>query len=160
MLQKEPDRDRWRVLWAGAVALLRAVGSVLNKVDERECDRVRIVSQAAYKRWKSDDPAHAVFREFVKKERDLVLKQYESVVHPLAEVGAVIRLTLLDPVTGETKYHEATADFDENMFRPIVEGYGAGEDARDVYEGALDWWERELSVIEAASGGVRPETAE
>ena len=33
MLEEEEDEQRWRVLWAGAMALLRAVGHVLQKVD-------------------------------------------------------------------------------------------------------------------------------
>ena len=38
---------------------------------------------------------------------------------------------------------------DENLFRPIETGFGAEEDARDVYREALQWWDAELSRIEA-----------
>ena len=33
MLDAEREEQRWRVLWVGALALLRAVGHVLRKVD-------------------------------------------------------------------------------------------------------------------------------
>lgn len=33
MLDEEGDEQRWRVLWAGAMALVRAVGHVLQKID-------------------------------------------------------------------------------------------------------------------------------
>ncbi|PWC31153.1 hypothetical protein TSO352_30510 [Azospirillum sp. TSO35-2] len=69
-------------------------------------------------------------------------------MHPLAEVPMAIRLTLVNPETGEVSYLDQIADFDENLFRPLVEGYGEGEDARDVFEEAINWWERELAAID------------
>lgn len=38
---------------------------------------------------------------------------------------------------------------DENLYRPIEEGFQVGEDARDVYVNAIEWWDMELSRIEA-----------
>ena len=37
---------------------------------------------------------------------------------------------------------------DENIYRPIIDGFREGDDARDVYREALDWWDAELSFIE------------
>lgn len=150
MLLSESDPDRWRVHWAGGVALLRAVGHILLNVDQPANADLAAIATAAHRRWRSDDPAHAVYREFILEERNNILKEYRSKVHPLAEVPVVIRLTLMDPETGEISYLDQPADFDENLFRPLVDGYGEGEDARDVFEEALGWWERELSAIEDA----------
>lgn len=50
MLENEHDEQRWRVLWIGAMALLRVVGHVLRKVDG-EIPRQRAVIDAAYRRW-------------------------------------------------------------------------------------------------------------
>ena len=47
MLQDEEDERRWRVLWAGAMALLRTVGHVLRNVDGAD-PRVRPVVDAAW----------------------------------------------------------------------------------------------------------------
>lgn len=148
MLQAEPDPDRWRIHWAGGVALLRAVGHVLLNVDQKADAELAHVADAAHRRWRSADSAHTVYREFILEERNNILKEYRSKVHPLDNVPAVIRLTLMDPETGEIHHVGQQADLDENLFRPLLEGYGEGEDARDVFEEAIDWWERELAAIE------------
>lgn len=153
MMQDEADADRWRVHWAGGVALLRAVGHVLLNVDQAADEKLAQIANAAHRRWKSDDPAHAVYREFILKERNNILKEYRSKVHPLETVSVAIRLTLVNPQTGEISYLDQAADLDENLFRPLVEGYGEGEDARDVFKEAADWWDSELSAIELAMGG-------
>jgi hypothetical protein len=148
MLQAEPDPDRWRVHWVGGAALLRAVGHVLLNVDQKADAKLASVADAAHRRWRSADAAHTVYREFILEERNNILKEYRSKVHPLDNVPAAIRLTLVHPETGEVRYLDEGADLDENLFRPLVEGYGEGEDARDVFEEAIDWWERELAAIE------------
>lgn len=155
MLQHETDADRWRVHWAGGVALLRAVGHVLLNVDQAADNQLAQIANAAHRRWKSDDPAHAVYREFILKERNNILKEYRSKVHPLEKVPVAVRLTLMNSQTGEISYLDEAVELDENLFRPLVDGYGEGQDARDIFEEAVDWWERELSAIELAkrSGG-------
>lgn len=60
MLQTEADPDRWRVHWAGGVALLRAVGHVLLNVDQSANIELAKIANAAHRRWKSADPAHLI----------------------------------------------------------------------------------------------------
>ena len=72
MLEEERGEQRWRVLWIGAVALLRAVGHVLQKVDGKNPDQ-RDVIDAAYRSWTSGQSRHAVFREFIEEERNNML---------------------------------------------------------------------------------------
>jgi hypothetical protein len=36
----------------------------------------------------------------------------------------------------------------ENIYRPILDGYREGDDARDVLADAIEWWEKELAAIE------------
>lgn len=153
MLQDETDADRWRVHWAGGVALLRAVGHVLLNVDQAADEKLAKIANAAHRRWKSDDPAHAVYRDFILEERNNILKEYRSKVFPLETVPLTVRLTLMNPQTGEISYLDEVSDLGENLFRPLVEGYGKGQDARDIFEEAVDWWDRELSAIELATRG-------
>lgn len=157
MLQSETNPDRWRVHWAGGVALLRAVGHVLLNVDQSANEQLARIADAAHRRWRSGDSAHRVYRDFILEERNNILKEYRSKVHPLTEVPVAIRLTLVNPETGEVSYLDQVADLDENLFRPLVEGYGEGEDARDVFQEAIEWWERELTAIdEELIRGARP----
>jgi hypothetical protein len=149
MLQNETDSDRWRVLWAGAVALLRAVGHVLLNVDQAANPMLKKAGNIAHRRWVSGDAQHSIYRDFILNERNSILKEYRSKVHPLEQVDVLVRLTLQNANTGELSYVDQVMPMDENMFKPMVEGYGEGDDARDIYEEALNWWERELSAIEA-----------
>jgi hypothetical protein len=34
------------------------------------------------------------------------------------------------------------------LYHPIVEGPWQGEDARDVYEQAMEWWDQQLTDLE------------
>jgi hypothetical protein len=36
----------------------------------------------------------------------------------------------------------------DNTYRPMVDGPWAGDDARDVLELAIRWWEQELALID------------
>ncbi len=157
MLQAETDADRWRVHWAGGIALLRAVGHVLLNVDQAADEKLAKIANAAHRRWKSTDPAHGIYREFILEERNNILKEYRSKVHPLEAVPVAIRLTLMNPQTGKISYLDQAAELDENLFRPLVDGYGRGEDARDIFEEAVDWWDRELLAIELALSDGRDE---
>jgi hypothetical protein len=47
MLEEEARVAQWRVVWAGAIALLRTVGDVLDKIDGTNVD-VRKASNARY----------------------------------------------------------------------------------------------------------------
>jgi len=149
MLEIEIDEDRWRVNWAGGVALLRAVGHVLLNVDQKANVELAKISDAAHRRWRSNDPAHAVYRDFILEERNTILKEYRSKVYPRDKISVAITKNLnISEVDGVSYLHQP-ADLDENLFRPILEGYGEGEDARDIFEEAIEWWERELDMIDA-----------
>ncbi len=140
MLEDERDEQRWRVLWVGALALLRAVGHVLRNVDGRN-PQAREAIKAAYGNWKAKQPEHVVFREFIEKERNNILKTYRMNVLDSAEVAVVV---------GDSDAGYVTDVLDENLFRPVEMGFGVGEDARDVYREAITWWDEELTRLEAA----------
>ena len=139
MLEDERDEQRWRVLWVGALALLRAVGHVLWNVDGR-IPQAREAIKAAYGSWKAEQPEHLVFREFIERQRNNILKMYRMNVLDSPEVPVVVR---------DSDGGYITDVLAENLFRPVEEGFGAGEDARDVYREAIRWWKAELSRLDA-----------
>lgn len=141
MLEGEDARDRWRVLWAGAVSLTRAVGHVLERVDgSRNAELLRL-SNEAYARWRGE-PKHIIFAQFIKPERDLVLKEYKNTVEGGADVYGI---TFIDE-----NGIEQIDYIDAVLYRPIMSGHYAGEDARDVLRAALDWWAQELDALDTA----------
>jgi hypothetical protein len=140
MLEDERDEQRWRVLWVGALALVRAVGHVLGNVDGR-IPEARDAIKAAYGSWKSKQrPEHLVFREFIDRERNNILKEYRMNVLDSSEVAVV---------AGDSEAGYTTDTLDENLYRPTEEGFGVGEDARDVYREAIGWWDEQLARLEA-----------
>lgn len=134
LLEKESQPQTFRVLWVAGVALARAVGHVLQKVDARQGDVVKKAVQVAYDSWRVDRLGNAIFWEFIEQERNQVLKQYEMGFLPgPIEVGA-----------GSDAF-----TLDEHMFCPIADGAFAGADCRDVLAQAIEWWSLQLSEIES-----------
>ena len=136
LLQEESQPETFRVLWAAGVALARAVGHVLQKVDGEQNDAMKRAVAAAYASWKADKPGNAIFWEFIEEERNQVLKRYEIGFF----AGPV------DVVAGGEVH-----TLDDHLFCPITDGAFAGEDCRDVLEQAIEWWKRQLAEIESAA---------
>ena len=148
LLEADTDDTRWRVHWAAAVALIRAVGHVLAKVDGAN-ETVRKVADEAFRRWKSDDPEHHIFRDFIERERNNLLKENGTDVHPLTNVALAFQFTAIPVGSGEPVLVRDVAEIDENIYRPMIDGPWEGNDARDVLSLAIEWWLRELDAIDA-----------
>lgn len=147
LLEDDTENSRWRVHWAAAVALIRAVGHVLANVDGAD-PIIRNAADAAFRRWKSADLDHEIFREFIERERNHLLKEYRSDVHPLPEVSLAFEI-LARPATGGEPVIREVAEIDENIYRPMLEGPWEGDDARDVLTAAIAWWQTQLDAIAA-----------
>ena len=132
LLENEADFNNWKVIWIGAITLLRSVGQVLKKIDGQD-PVVLDVSNTFYKDWKTN-PNHKIFHDFIKSERDNLLKEYESSV----DAADVFLFT-----AGTEQYV-----VDDNIYRPFSYGAWEGEDSRDVYKLAIAWWENELDKID------------
>lgn len=146
LLENETDPDLWRVHWAGALALLRAVGHVLDKVDGKD-PLVAQVSRDLYQKWKRDRETYELFNEFIERDRNLLLKEYEFNVHPDNEVEVALITTAISASGKQVKLGE-TYKLDDSIYRPILEGPRQGDDARDVYQEALEWWGTQIELID------------
>jgi hypothetical protein len=135
LLEDESDAIRFRLFWVAGVALLRAVGHVLRKVDSERSPAVKFQVERAYSDWKRDRDAHAIFWEFIEHERNNILKEYE--------IGLVA-----GPVEVLVQPNVEIFSLGENLFCPIAKGRYAGEDGRDLMTDAITWWERQLNTIE------------
>jgi hypothetical protein len=147
LLEGETDIQRWRIHWAAAVALIRAVGHVLDKADGED-PRIKKAAGAAFKEWKSADSKHEIFREFIERERNNLLKEYRSDVHPLAEVALAVEFTARPVDGGSPARFAHVGEIGENIYRPLLDGPWEGDDARDVLSEAITWWDRELTAID------------
>ena len=142
-LEDETGDQPWRINWVAVVTLLRAVGHVLTKVDG-QTEMIRSASDRLYQKWKSDDPAHEIFREFIEKERNSVVKEYAI---GISEGPVPVVVSFEDPTTGELSGYELDP-IGENIYRPMTEGFYEGEDGRTLIELAIDWWEKQLSEVD------------
>ena len=149
LLEEETDSQRWRTRWVGAVALVRAVGHVLDKGDGVD-PAARVAVNAAYRKWKDCPHRYRIFHGSIEKERNLILKQYEFNTFPNEAVPLVVVARSMSPGGDGVAEYAEVFDIKENLYRPLVSGFWEGEDARDVYVEALEWWEAQLAEIESA----------
>jgi hypothetical protein len=140
LLEDESDKIRFRLFWVAGVALLRAVGHVLQKVDAERSPALKAEIGRAYAEWKRDREANAMFWEFIEEERNNLLKEYE--------IGF-----LAGPINVLVQPNAGSFSLDENLFCPIAEGPYAGEDGRVVMANAITWWEQQLNAIENVHTG-------
>ena len=142
-LEHETDGDLWRIYWVASLVLVRAVGHVLHKVDGKQDERLGEVLRERFAEWK--DPGfkeHIIFREFIERDRNMLLKEYEHNVYEDSSIPILV-------TTPEGAYSDA---LDENLYKPISTGPFEGEDARDILTDAIQWWEKELDCIEDKIG--------
>lgn len=152
MLEGEENFEHWRVHWAGALALLRAVGHVLVKVDGED-EKLRVLIDAAYGCWKTNRTDNAIFWNFIEEERNNVLKEYKFNLDPREEIDVVIMPAVQQPGIDRLSQDPQVFQIGGDIYRPIVDGFGKGEDAREIYREALDWWNAQLTLLEKKLAG-------
>lgn len=133
LLESETNEAEFRILWVAGIALARAVGHVLDKVDSQQNAGLREIITKTYENWKQDRENNMIYWEFIEDERNRVLKEYA-----IGFLAGPMNLT----ASGET------FTLGENLFCPISDGVYAGEDCRGVLEEAINWWETQLQAIE------------
>ena len=125
------------------MALLRAVGHVLEKVDAEENPVVRAIVSAEWDRLKTTKPEPAIYWEFIERERNNILKAYRF--------GARQNVTLrpgsihVNLATGESVSLPGGPTTYEHV---MAGGSFAGQDPRDVVSAAIAWWREYLGRID------------
>jgi hypothetical protein len=150
LLEDETDLRRWRLHWLAAIALIRAVGHVLDKVDGKS-PAVRAASRTAYARWTGDAPEHESFREFIERERNTILKEYDFNLHPGDQVEIAVPVALRRLSDGALVQAAGIFPIGDNIYRPLLDGFREGDDARDVLSDAITWWDEQITAIEEAT---------
>jgi len=128
-----------RVLYAATLALLRAVGHVLQNVDGANPTSAKAVA-AAYSALKTERASNAIYWDFITSERHAVLKEYRFGAEQI--VGLELAYVDAAGVSRVDRVPFSLYLLDEGPF--------AGEDARDVAEQAIAFWEHHLADIELA----------
>jgi hypothetical protein len=145
-LRAGPTGLVWRVRWAAAVALLRSVGHVLDKVDGTRNAAMAAAVRAKFAALKATRPEPVIFWEFIDAERNNLLKEYRTA----AKQNVTIRPgTLhLNLRTGEQSSTPGLPALYEHV---MSEGPFEGQDPRDVVAKAIEWWVSYLDEVDKAA---------
>jgi hypothetical protein len=132
------DPAAFRVSWAALVALLRAVGHVLDKVDGRQSESLRRAIDARWRLWHADRAGNRAYWSFIESERNNVLTVYDLGYKP-------------DDMEAEEAHADGTRVIHAEV--PFLGQLRAGPFAGqlNVARKALAWWTAELNAIEAAA---------
>lgn len=134
---------QWRIRWIAVVALLRAVGHVLDKVDGAQSPQLRAAINKEFERLKASKPEPRIFWDFIEAERNNILKVYQFG----ARQSVTVRLGMLHVnfKTGEQWSDSSgpTIYTYEMATEPFV-----GQKPHQVVEQAIAWWEHYLDEIE------------
>lgn len=108
-------------------------------MDSKSSPELKLAISNRFALWEADRETHRIFFEFIKGERDAVLKEYEFGF--LAGTAALGSIRIPD---------DLKQVLPDNFFCPISDGRFAGVDARDVLDMSARWWRRQLDEIDSA----------
>lgn len=127
---------QWRLRWINVVTLLRATGHVLKQVDGKRSPFLSQAIKNAWTRWESDKYNNLIFHEFIKKERDMILKEYKIVQSTIRSVYA----------------ENDVADTGMMLLGDRVAV------KNELVRDAIRWWEVELTEIEEEAASLKKTT--
>jgi hypothetical protein len=141
----EQRLDDAKVLWFASLAMLRAIGHVLQKVDVKTYgvvfeDRLH----ARYKQWKQDP----IFADFIERERNNILKEYDS---SLTEQSTTENDYLLLEDGGRLQLEDGgSMIIGTTTITTLIKSRGiySGSSPVTTLSKALEWWDQELSSFE------------
>jgi len=140
-LDSPGDFAHWRIYWAGALTLLATTRDVLERVDRKKSHKHAKIIHDFIKHIATKKDLNSIYWNFVCNERN-------NLVHEFA-LGAQEERVTSRPFLVDT----------ELSFGDLVKKYGErkviiwgedGEDGLRLLEVALQWWERNLRIIEQA----------
>ncbi|KAB7692229.1 hypothetical protein [Plesiomonas shigelloides] len=125
--------------------MLRAIGHILRNVDAKQYnEQFSAVLQSKYNHWRKNEP---IFRDFIEKERNEILKEYVSSI----DIESVTKKRRLVTSNGLRLVTNSGQQLSVNItMKELVKNKGhlAGETPIKVLNNALNWWDKELSELE------------
>jgi len=135
MENNEGDMRLLRLHFVLCVTLLRSVGHVLDKVVSTES----LEQKTAIKKWWDNLKAHrddnAIFFDFIEKERNLIVKEYEVNIHEHD-------VEVMYQTNGGTELFNLG-----DLYRPLSDTTYSDEDIRDIIANCIVWWNKQLEII-------------
>jgi hypothetical protein len=150
-LDRAVQPDEWRVPYVACVALLRIVGHVLLKVDARRDKNYETVIREFFAFMESNKERFYIYWEFIKKERDTILKEYCFATEGFIDLP-IIEIT--DEENGDLEVTEIFTT-DTLLISTDCSHHYEGHDVRDLIREAIEFWIKSLNYIEASGDALR-----
>jgi len=136
--------SQWRIAYMANVALLRAVYHVLKSRDAAVDPALRKKIETWDSNLLASKPAPTIYWEFIVSERNLLLKEYQSLAgQGVAVPGVRIEVNL------RTREERVTCLGEIDRLYTMNGGVFAGRDQRQLIAEAIAWWETQLDSLEA-----------
>ncbi len=136
----------WRRSWVTVVALLRAVGHVLQKVDAPTDARMAKVIRQQYESLKRSRLEPAIYWGFIEGERNHVLKEYRFSGRHSSTTGSSSSMSL---AVGDGQIVTVTRDPPGQLHMHVFdEGPFVGRHQVAVAKVAVEWWESYLAEVQ------------
>jgi hypothetical protein len=126
------------------VALLRAVGHVLENVDAKSSPAMKKAVQEEFRALRDTKPEPRIYWSFIREERNNILKEYGFT----ARQNVTVRpgTTGINLNTGEE--WEVAPSLTTLYDHVMGAGPFAGHDPRDLVAEAIEWWGEHLDRID------------
>lgn len=128
-----------RIYWLAFISTIRAVGHILEKRDSYESKEISDMTKELWEKWKIYKDENKIFWKFIREHRNRTLKEYDFDYYE-----DIDEINLLVKESDRIEVHQISTF----MYCPLLSGFYAGEDIRDVMIEALEWWDKQLNDIE------------
>jgi len=140
--------EEFRISWISVITLLRSVGYVLEKRDSKIPQNKKAIEEK-WKEINKTKPEPKIFWEFIEKERNRFLKEYEHGIKRVANIDVIdtennIRLSL-----DLANSRGGTAEINNKQIKSFISsGTYSGQNEKEVAWIAYKWWEKYLDEID------------
>jgi hypothetical protein len=157
-MKDNPTGADWVLVWAGTIALLRAIGHALRSEDARSDPRLNKAQSAWLIRLKAKKPDPHIFWEFIDRDRNKLLKEAELTVRRIFQDSLHDGIGLADSFDGQRLPLPAPRSPPPTSIctYQMKSGRFVGQDPRDLVKDAIEWWEKQLDDIEQEAAASSP----
>jgi hypothetical protein len=158
-MRDDPTGLDWVLVWAGTIALLRAIGHALRTEDARSDPRLNKAQSAWLIGLKATKPDPHIFWEFIDRDRNRLLKEAELTVRRVFEEYLHEGIVLTDSFDGQQlPQRPAPRAPPPTSICTYQMKFGrfVGQDPRDLVGDAIEWWEKQLDDIEQKAAASSP----
>jgi len=146
--EKENNKRLIRIRWFTCLALLRSVGHVLEKVDQKSYSEYDMIFKEKFNSFKND----SIYLNFIKNDRDLILKEYKFFIIEGESERIESNFIVINDEgdflgIGGGKILKVADDKIIKRFFKKGEGFDKYNLLHEIVSDAIIWWQRYIDSI-------------